>query len=643
MKKRYGTWFLVCLIFLVLSVWTHTVEAHAKKKVYSLAKASIKLNKTVYVYSGSEKKPSVTVMLRKKKLKAGKDYSVSYKNNKKPGKATVTIKAKNKKKYRGSKKIKYTIQKATRILTPGKTAYSAVEGDGSFQITGKLSKGKGDILYSCASKDVIRVTDDGKVTVVKSGTATVKMKAYATELYSSASATVKVSVEKKPVRVVDADAAVKNYIYPVLNYACSNFCLTDFAWTTENKYIIPGLGPTAEDDLIQEYVKCGNLCPQGICMAGDYLLTTAYCMDDIHESCVFVYDRENGTYLNTIILTQKSHVGGITYDGGDTEDGNVWICHSESNKLQRIPYSALKTHVTGSKTCVNYKPDELVMSDEDGYHGVANKPSAIAYNPKDGYLWVTEFLTRDAGREATMAAYEYRDGELCEVSKYLHSAEEDCLGVVTTDPEDEELEVAGVSGGAIVVSVVTEKEGSNGEAALEEGDLITKIGDSEIFGSDSLAKALGEVKEGDRIPLEGVRVLEDGSVTTIFDYITAEKRSTKSAVRTIPYYVQGVTFTESGKAVFSRSWGRNQTKNQFISELMVFQATWNRDEMWDPDEIWEEEMAVALPPMAEEVEMNGNELYILFESAAMTYLEGTDGKGTSDCPIDKIISVDLGI
>jgi hypothetical protein len=61
--------------------------------------------------------------------------------------------------------------------------------------------------------------------------------------------------------------------------------------------------------------------------------------------------------------------------------------------------------------------------------------------------------------------------------------------------------------------------------------------------------------------------------------------------------------------------------------------------MWDADEIWQEEMAIALPPMAEEVEMNGDEIYILFESSAMTYLEGTDGNGKSEAPIDKIISV----
>jgi hypothetical protein len=362
-------------------------------------------------------------------------------------------------------------------------------------------------------------------------------------------------------------------------------------------------------------------------------------MDDVHKSCVFVYDKENGTYLNTLILTQKSHVGGITYDGGDGTSGNIWICHSESNMLQRIPYSALKTYVTGSKECVSYTPDELEMSDEDGFHQVASKPSAIAYNPIDGYLWVTEFLKPDAGREATMAAYEYKDGKLVEVCKYLHPAEEDYLGITTEDMEDEEKEAACVSAGAVVVSVVSEKEGLEmtselslqpESAVFEEGDIITQIDDTEITDTASLNEALKDRQVGELVHVRGIRNQGTDGFITLSGTIELTKRSTKSAARTIPYCVQGVAFTSTGKTIFSRSWGRNSTKNQFVSELMVFNATWNADEMWDADEIWQEEMAIALPPMAEEVEMNGDEIYILFESSAMTYLEGTDGKRVAD-------------
>ncbi len=665
MRKSLGVAALFILI--VISVAMSGKHAQAKKKkASSLSKAVVTLANKTFYYSGKEKKPSVKVLYQGKRLKINKDVIVTYKNNKKPGKAQVIIKPKKKNKFRGKKTVTFKIQKASRSLIPGKQAYTAVEGDGEFQVTARLSKGKGDVTYSCNSNNVIQVSKTGRVTVLGNGSAIINMRVKANTYYKAASTTVKVIISKKPIRAVDSDLSVKTYNYPILNYACKNTKLTDFSWSVEGKYVIPGLAPTSEDDLIQKYIKCNNLCPQGICLAGDYLLTTAYCVDGVHESCVFVYDRESGTYLNTLILTEKSHVGGITYDGGDGKDGNVWICHSESNRLQRIPYTALKTYVTGSKTCVNYKPAELVMSDHDGFHGVSKKPSAIAYNPQDGYLWVTEFLSQDAEREATMAAYQYKDGKLEEVYKYLHSAEEDYLGVTTESLDEEEMQTANVSGGAIVVSVVTEKEGlyeytTDGdveqqpveskkqgtrfgiETCLEEDDIITKVDGQEIADPAALDKLLHGKQSGEIISVEGIRMGDTGDIIKISGKIELESRSTKSAVRTIPYCVQGVTFAANGKTVFSRSWGRNQTKNNFISELMVFQATWNSDEMWDADEVWKEEMAVALPPMAEEVEMNGNEVYILFESSAMMYLEGTDGKGISESPIDKIISVDMGL
>ena len=59
------------------------------------------------------------VTLNGKKLKAGADNKVSYKNNKKPGKATVTVTGKGN--YRGSVKAAFTIKKvkSTKFLTAG--------------------------------------------------------------------------------------------------------------------------------------------------------------------------------------------------------------------------------------------------------------------------------------------------------------------------------------------------------------------------------------------------------------------------------------------------------------------------------------------------------------------------------------------
>ncbi|MDD3186409.1 MAG: InlB B-repeat-containing protein [Anaerostipes sp.] len=73
----------------------------------SITKATVSKIKSV-TYSGFYKKPSVTVKYAGKKLKNGSDYTLSYKNNKKVGKATVTIKGKGN--YTGTKKVTFKIK-----------------------------------------------------------------------------------------------------------------------------------------------------------------------------------------------------------------------------------------------------------------------------------------------------------------------------------------------------------------------------------------------------------------------------------------------------------------------------------------------------------------------------------------------------
>ena len=56
--------------------------------------ANVELAYDEKTYTGKALKPAVTVKYDGKTLKNGKDYTVSYKNNKKPGLATVTVKGK---------------------------------------------------------------------------------------------------------------------------------------------------------------------------------------------------------------------------------------------------------------------------------------------------------------------------------------------------------------------------------------------------------------------------------------------------------------------------------------------------------------------------------------------------------------------
>lgn len=99
---------------------------------------------------------------------------------------------------------------------------------------------------------------------------------------------------------------------------------------------------------------CDCMTPQGICVAGDYILITAYCninayKDDLksnssngsnaeklekeenhskHCSVIYVVSKFSKKYLTTLVLPDKNHVGGIVYDGN-----YIWVAKSTMNSL----------------------------------------------------------------------------------------------------------------------------------------------------------------------------------------------------------------------------------------------------------------------------------------------------------------------
>jgi len=105
----------------------------------SIAKASVKLSKSTYVYDGKAKKPSVTVTLNGKKLKKGTDYNVTYAGASQLGTATVHITGTGK--YTGMISRRYTIKLATPSFSVSSTrngevvvSSKLVTGASGFQI-----------------------------------------------------------------------------------------------------------------------------------------------------------------------------------------------------------------------------------------------------------------------------------------------------------------------------------------------------------------------------------------------------------------------------------------------------------------------------------------------------------------------------
>ncbi len=94
------------------------------------------------VYTGKAVRPKLSVKLNGTVLKAGRDYTVTYKNNKKVGKASATVTGKGK--YTGTKKISF-------VIVPKAVAISSVKA-GKEKVTVLWKRGTGitgyEIQYS---------------------------------------------------------------------------------------------------------------------------------------------------------------------------------------------------------------------------------------------------------------------------------------------------------------------------------------------------------------------------------------------------------------------------------------------------------------------------------------------------------------
>lgn len=133
--------------------------------------SSIKLSYTSTTYTGSAKKPTVTVKnTAGTTLKKDTDYTVKYSNNTNIGKATVTITFKNK--YSGTKTLNFTIKpkdvtnlKATQTTNSITLTWNSVSGASGYKV----------YKYNSTSKTYSKIKDVNEktytITGLKSATA----------------------------------------------------------------------------------------------------------------------------------------------------------------------------------------------------------------------------------------------------------------------------------------------------------------------------------------------------------------------------------------------------------------------------------------------------------------------------------------
>ena len=166
-----------------------SVKFTIKRRSIQKAKVTV----SALTYNGKVRKPAPKVKLGSLTLKKGRDYTVSYKNNKNAGKATVTITGK--KNYAGKIITKFTIRKAAPKLAFSKKAITKERSSKAFK--NKLtSTTDGRVTFSSSNKRVATVNSAGLVTLKGKGVTTITVNAAAGKNYKAGKASYKLTVLK---------------------------------------------------------------------------------------------------------------------------------------------------------------------------------------------------------------------------------------------------------------------------------------------------------------------------------------------------------------------------------------------------------------------------------------------------------------
>lgn len=129
---------------------------------------------------------------------------------------------------------------------------------------------------------------------------------------------------------------------------------------------------------------CADMVPQGLCIAGEYLLITAYDAREVNNSVVYVLSNDGearGDYLATLVLPNINHVGGIAFDGSV-----VWVAQSSDKTLKGFSYGTLQSAASAGA-------DSVRVEYEVESNLLLKTASSVSYY--DGLLWVGTFAEKE--------------------------------------------------------------------------------------------------------------------------------------------------------------------------------------------------------------------------------------------------------
>ncbi|MDE6852523.1 MAG: hypothetical protein K2J67_08540, partial [Lachnospiraceae bacterium] len=83
-----------------------------------------------------------------------------------------------------------------------------------------------------------------------------------------------------------------------------------------------------------------KMVPQAACLAGGYILVSAYDKTGEDESVIYVINKSSKAYITTIVMPNKTKLNAMAYDGS-----NIWV--TQKKKVSYFPYDAI-TQAVGS-------------------------------------------------------------------------------------------------------------------------------------------------------------------------------------------------------------------------------------------------------------------------------------------------------
>ena len=256
---------------------------------------------------------------------------------------------------------------------------------------------------------------------------------------------------------------------------------------------IPGLALTKVDEGL-----CECMTPQGICVAGPYVLITAYCninkyREELekhatkggnpskleaarnhkqHKSVIYVVDKESLEHIATVALPDCTHGGGISYDGTF-----VWVAKDNERKMSAVLFSELERVIHYGFGTVRYLSTVNVK---------CQASFTITYGDR---MWVGNTFSRTTG---TMVGFRVKN--VLGIPRLVRDGEIEmpvlAQGAMLADIGDKTYLAISVSGGRVNPSIVYRYEVDMSK--VEKGKVL-KLEDCKDLGTLQLPPMMEEI------------------------------------------------------------------------------------------------------------------------------------------------------